>query len=34
MEYIPFCDQSKQHHEQIVIDDHFSSSENKESHII
>jgi hypothetical protein len=26
MEYIPFYDQSKQHHEQIVTDDHFSSS--------
>jgi hypothetical protein len=26
MEYIPLCDQSKQRHEQIVTDDHFSSS--------
>jgi hypothetical protein len=26
MEYIPFSDQSKQRHEQIVTDDHFSSS--------
>jgi hypothetical protein len=26
MDFIPFCDQSKQRHEQIVTDDHFSSS--------
>jgi hypothetical protein len=26
MEYIPFCDQSKQRPEQIITDDHFSSS--------
>jgi hypothetical protein len=28
MEYTPFCDQSKQRHEQIVTDDHFSSSDS------
>jgi hypothetical protein len=27
MEYIPFCDQSLQRHEQIVTDKHFSSSD-------
>jgi hypothetical protein len=26
MEYVPFCDQSLQRHEQIVTDKHFSSS--------
>jgi hypothetical protein len=30
MEYVPFCDQSLQRHEQIVTDKHFSSSEAKE----
>jgi hypothetical protein len=28
MEYVPFCDQSLQRHEQIVTDKHFSSSDN------
>jgi hypothetical protein len=27
MEYVPFCDQSLQRHEQIVTDKHFSSSD-------
>jgi hypothetical protein len=27
MEYVPFCDQSLQRHEKIVIDKHFSSSD-------
>jgi hypothetical protein len=27
MEYVPFCDQSLQRHEQIVTDKHFSTSD-------
>jgi hypothetical protein len=30
MEYVPFCDQSLQCHEQIVTDKHFSSSVSPE----